>query len=254
MPNPQTLLALATSVLILKVTASIVLSYGDYFPPDFSADFLRGREAYFHGPYQAAFYAHILVGPLTLVLGLALVSEAFRQRFPRWHRQLGKAQGMLVLLVLAPSGLWMSGYAATGPMAGAAFAAQSLAVAACVLIGWRLAMRRRFPEHRTWMWRCFLLLCSAVTLRLIGGAVSVAEIANPWSYALAAWASWLVPLGVFELARWLSLRRASASAPARRLEGDGASSAKRWLLKLRVVAARDGDERPTLFGREFRGQ
>jgi hypothetical protein len=49
------------------------------------------------------------------------------------------------------------------------------------------------------MWRCFLLLCSAVVLRLIGGLATVTHIGGNWSYPLAAWASWLVPLGIFEL-------------------------------------------------------
>ncbi len=76
------ILALTVGLLILKVTFSVVLGYRDYFPPNFNADFLRGRETYFFGAYQWAFYAHIASGPITLILGLFLVSERFRLRFP----------------------------------------------------------------------------------------------------------------------------------------------------------------------------
>src|SRR5688572_25067520 len=80
-------------LLILKVTVSIVLGYRNYFPANFEADFLRGREAYFFGPYRAAFYAHIASGPVALLLGLVLISQRFRTRFTSGHRALGKVQG-----------------------------------------------------------------------------------------------------------------------------------------------------------------
>jgi hypothetical protein len=199
------ILTFLAGLLIVKVTLSVVLGYRNYFPPDFASDFLRGREAYFSGPYQWAFYAHIASGPVTLVLGLFLIGEKIRLRFPKWHRSLGKVQGVLVLFVLAPSGLWMARYSQTGPVAAAGFSALAVATATCVFLGWRNAVTRRFVEHRWWMWRCFLLLCSAVVIRLVGGLATVTDYDGAWVYPLTAWVSWLGPLAVFEL-----------SGPARR--------------------------------------
>lgn len=196
LPRIITLLA---GLVVLDVTLSVVLVYRDYFPPNFAADFLRGRQAYFFGAYQYAFYAHIASGPVTLILGLILLGERVRMRFPRWHRTLGKLQVALVLCLLTPSGLWMAFYADSGIVAGAGFATLAVATATCTLLGWRTAVKRRFAEHRRWMWRTFLLLSSAVVLRLIGGLATVTEIGVTWSYPLAAWASWLLPLAVFEL-------------------------------------------------------
>src|SRR5690242_8020425 len=104
----QRVLTLLAGLLILKVTVSVVVGYRDYFPPNFASDFLRGRQSYFSGAYQWAFYTHIASGPVTLVLGLILISEQFRMQFPRWHQLLGKTQIVLVLFLLAPSGLWMA--------------------------------------------------------------------------------------------------------------------------------------------------
>jgi hypothetical protein len=195
------LLAILASLLILKVTLSVIVGYREYVPPNFRSDFLIGRESYFFGAYQWAFYTHIVVGPMTLLVGLVLVSDRFRTRFPRWHRTLGKLQGLVVLLLLVPSGLWMARYAQTGAVAGAGLAALAVATAVCVLFGWRAAVQRRFAEHRRWMWRCFLLLCSAVVLRLMGGFVTVTGIGEEWGYPMAAWVSWLGPLAVYELSR-----------------------------------------------------
>ena len=201
---PRALIIL-TGLLVLKVTFYVVLGYRDYFPPDFESDFLRGRQSYFSGAYQWAFYAHIATGPICLLLGLLLVSEQFRIRFRALHRAIGKAQVALVLLLLCPSGLWMAYYAETGAVAAIGFATLAIATGACALSGWQTAVSRRFAEHRRWMWRCFALLCSAVVLRLMGGLATVLNLEASWSYPLSAWASWLVPLTALELS--LALNR-----------------------------------------------
>lgn len=212
-------LALSVGVLVLKVTLSVVLGYRDYFPPNFSADFLFGREAYFFGPYQWAFYLHIVTGPPTLLLGLLLVNQRLRTSWPRWHRRMGKLQVALVLCFVAPSGLWMAPYAMTGAIAALGFAVLSVLTGLCVACGWRAAVARRFADHRRWMWRCFLLLCSAVVLRLMGGLAVVLEIAGDWPYALAAWVGWLGPLAINELAESRT-RRSGRPAMTRDVHGD----------------------------------
>ena len=199
-------LRLLACLLILKVTLSVVLGYRDYLPPDFASDFLRGRQPYFFGSYQWAFYLHIAAGPVSLVLGLILIGEQFRTRYRKWHRLLGKIQGMLVLFLLVPSGLWMARYAEAGAVAAAGFAMLAIATGVCVALGWRMAVEKRFAEHRRWMSRCFLLLCSAVVLRLIGGLLTVAGVEIAWSNVLAPWASWLAPLAVFELSSVMKRR------------------------------------------------
>jgi len=204
MPRPalnslQQVLKILACLLVLKVTLCVMLGYRDYFPPDFDSDFLRGRQTYFYGAYQLAFYAHVISGPISLLVGLLLVSEWFRLRFPMTHRSLGKMQIITVLLLLSPSGLWMAYYAETGTVAALGFAVLAIVTGMCALLGWYAVVNRRFTEHRRWMLRCFLLLCSAVVLRLICGLLTVADIDAAWSYPLAAWVSWLGPLAAFEL-------------------------------------------------------
>ncbi len=196
---PGRILTILAGVLVLRVLASIVGNYGDYLPPDFTSDFLRGREGYFRGGYRWAFYAHIASGPVALALGLVLVSETARAWSPRWHRRLGWFQVASVLLLVTPSGLWMARHAAAGPIGATGLATLAVATAACATLGTRAALRRRFIDHRRWMWRCYLLLASAVVLRLIGGLATVAEWNAPWFDPMAAWASWITPLAVFEI-------------------------------------------------------
>lgn len=199
-------------LLICKVTLSVVIGYRHYLPPNFDSDFLQGRQAYFWGAYSWAFYMHLVAGPVSLVLGTLLVSDRFRRIAPAWHRRLGRVQAACVLLLLVPSGLWMAWYAESGAVAAAGLGSLAIATAACMLLGVKAAVERRFAEHERWMGRTYMLLLSAVVIRLIGGAASVAGLDALWLYPLSTWASWLVPLVVFESVRLLdpAVRRAAA--------------------------------------------
>lgn len=202
---PPRILTFLSAVLVVRVLAGILANYPSYAPPDFGSDFLRGREGHFWSWYRWAFYVHILSGPVSLILGLVLVNETARAWSPKWHRRLGWAQVGCVLLLVTPSGLAMARHAAAGPIAAAGLGTLAIATGACAAIGARAAMTRRFGDHRRWMWRCDLLLCSAIVLRLIGGLATVAEWYAPWVDPLATWACWLVPLAAFECReRWLA--------------------------------------------------
>lgn len=204
-------------LLIVKVTAEVLHGYRNYFPPRFDSDFLRGREPYFFGPYQFAFYAHLVSGPLSIALGLLLISPRFRNRHWQIHRLLGRVQAVNVLLFLTPSGLYMARYAIFGPSAAAAFSVLSFATAATIGLGWRAAVQRRFLDHQRWMLRNFVLLCSAVTLRVLGGLATVLDLQSSRFDQVASWVSWLVPLVLLECtfavrnrksSQWISSRGA----------------------------------------------
>lgn len=197
----QNVLPFLAALLILKVTANVVRAYSDYLPANFESDFLRGRQGYFSGFYSWAFYTHIVSGPIALIFGLVLVSEHVRVRYSSLHRGLGKSQIAIVLLLLCPSGFWMSWYADTGAIAATGFATLAFFTAAFAILGWRSAIKGQFAKHRRWMWRCYLALCSAIVLRLMGGLATITGVGGDWGYVAAAWASWLTPLIAYELWR-----------------------------------------------------
>lgn len=207
--NLRRALVVVVALLICKVTIAAMLEYSNYFPPNFQSDFLQGREGYFFGAYQWAFYSHIASGPAALFLGMLLICERFRLRYATWHRRLGRVHVLNVLFVVSPSGLWMAYSTSTGTIAAIGFAILAVATATCSALGWRAAVRRQFAIHRRWMTRGFVLLCSAVVLRIFGGLGTVLEVSTPWFDPLASWASWLVPLILLELnrlTRWRTVR------------------------------------------------
>ncbi|HZV07340.1 MAG TPA: DUF2306 domain-containing protein [Gemmataceae bacterium] len=198
-------------VLILRVLAVILGNYSDYFPPNFNSLFLQGREATFRGAYRAAFYMHILSAPFVLFNGLILLNEYVRRRYGGWHRWLGRVQVAVLLFFVLPSSVVMSRRAFGGWPAGLSFLLLSAATASCAIIGVVHACRRNYAQHRRWMLRSYVLICSAVALRLISGTAGLVGVPTPeHAYVFAAWSSWLLPLAIYE-----TVERLPAYQPSR---------------------------------------
>jgi uncharacterized membrane protein len=195
-------------LLILRVLAAILANYPDYFPPNFDSLFLQGREATFTGAYPPAFYIHIFSGPVVLFNGLILMSETIRRHYGGLHRFLGRVQVVILLLFVLPSSVVMSGHAFGGWPAGLSFFLLSVATASCALVGVVHAHRGRYDQHRRWMLRCYVLICSAVALRLISGTAGLVGVPSAEAaYVVAAWISWLLPLAACEIVERLAKHR-----------------------------------------------
>jgi uncharacterized membrane protein len=203
-----TILGWLAVLLILRVLVAILANYPDYFPPNFDSLFLQGREATFTGAYRPAFYIHIFSGPIVLFNGLILMSEYVRRHHSGLHRFLGRVQVVVLLLFVLPSGVVMARHAFGGWPAGLSFLLLSAATASCAIIGVGHARRGRYDRHRPWMLRCYILICSAVALRLISGTAGLVGVPSAEAaYVVAAWSSWLLPLAAFEIIERFAKRR-----------------------------------------------
>lgn len=202
----HSLLTVVVALLIVRVTVEVVMGYVNYFPPNFSSDFLHGRQATFDR-YRWSFYPHIISGPFALFGGLVLMSDRFRMRFPLWHRWIGRVHVVNVLLMILPSGFVMGFDAAAGWPATVSFIFLTLATAVSTAMGWRTAVQRRFANHRRWMQRSYVLLCSAIVLRILGGLGTMFEVSWLWYDSVITWASWVLPLVVYEAGRNIPLKR-----------------------------------------------
>jgi hypothetical protein len=196
-------------MLVLRVLWGILFNYPSYFPADFGTPFLVDREKDFHGIYRTSFYIHIVSSPIALIIGLFLVSSYSRRWVPRVHRILGRIQIAIVCLAVGPSGFVMSFYASGGIVSTGAFLFLSVLTGATALLGFRSALLGQIKDHQRWMWRCCILLSSAIVLRLLTMVVSPFGWEPLNLYRVNAWLSWLMPLMVLEFSNWL-FKRASA--------------------------------------------
>jgi hypothetical protein len=199
---------LPIALFVVFATILIVKSYHFYIPPKFNTGFLAGRETYFFStPYAVGFYLHIVGAPLALIAGTLQFSRTILKRLPKLHRTLGRTAIISTIGFATPGGLIMAFGTRTGSSAVLCFLVMNLLTAWFAWMAWRTAVARRFVDHRRWAWRCYLMLASAILLRIIDPVLRETGVPDLQSYRLSIWLSWLPSLVCYEIlhSRW-SLR------------------------------------------------
>jgi len=157
-------------------------------------------------------FVHAGLAATALLLGPFQFVPRLRARWPRVHRWMGRTY-VLACLVGGSAGLLLATGTTAGPIAGAGFG--TLAVVWIVTTGMalRMALARRFDEHRRWMIRSFALTFAAVTLRLYLPMAMIAHLHFVDAYRAIAWLAWVPNLLVAELYLRRSHRRPTAVRP-----------------------------------------
>ena len=204
------ILTLAVSVCVMILTP-----FGYYFAADFEYGFLRDkREFFFSSGYFIAFYTHIVGAPAAFLSGTLQVSRTLRQNWPQLHRWLGRFYCLAVLTAAAPGGLVMGFWAYGGLSSQVCFSLLAGLTWIATFLGWRFARIGQLKKHAKWVLRSYLLIASAICLRLIHPLLSELQLNHELTYQLAVWASWVLPLALFELVRWFSDRAKCRCADA----------------------------------------
>lgn len=194
---------------LLAITlAANALSYINF---DSQYSFLKiKQEAIATGWYLPAYYSHVLLGGLILVIGFFQVSTSFRIKFPKAHKALGYIYVMGILFFSAPGGMVMAFFINRGPWVLLSFVMQ------CSF--WFYFTSRAFVEirkgnivsHQAFMYRSFALTLAAITLRIyIFFASFEYNLAQPIAYATIAWLSWVPNLLIAEF--WIRSGRLTGS-------------------------------------------
>ncbi|QEF96524.1 hypothetical protein Mal15_05520 [Stieleria maiorica] len=185
---------------VFWIGALILSPFRHYLPPDFQYGFLSNKgDFFFSSGYFIGFYLHISAAPLALFLGGLQLSRTIRQRYPRVHRRIGATYVLAVLFSAAPGGFIMAIKAFGGWSTTICFGLLALATWWSTYIGWRAGRACDFQRHQLWMLRSYVLLLSAVFLRLGHYALQSLHLRPELTYQIAAWTSWLVPWIALEL-------------------------------------------------------
>jgi uncharacterized membrane protein len=195
------------SLVIVTVTVGILTAFKHYLPPDFDHGFLLGRRSYFwQTVYGYGFYLHIVGAPIALLCGLPQFSRLLLRTSPTLHRRLGKVYALTILFAVAPGAFIMSFWTRGGISAEACFLIMSILVTVFTILAWRAAIQQKFESHLKWMSRSYLVLVSAVVLRLVDPALRRCGVPDELSYQWSVWLSWVPSLILFELSNRLSAR------------------------------------------------
>jgi len=152
---------------------------------------------------QLAFYAHVLLAPVALILAPFQLWRSFRAKRPTLHRWMGRTYGVMVLLA-GVAGLAMAFGTRAGPVAAWGFGL--LAIAWLGTTGWGILQARagKFASHRRWMIRSVALTFAAVTLRLYLLVPPLTGIDFAMAYQAISWLCWVPNLIVAE---WILRRK-----------------------------------------------
>jgi hypothetical protein len=123
---------------------------------------------------------HIFFASIAMLTSCLQVWPWFRQHHPVAHRRIGRTY---VFAGAIPAGICALVIGFTSPFGPVAIASDlMLAVLwlGCTIVGFRMARKRRFADHRRWMIRSFALTFSIITNR-VWGIIFVLTLAPPTS-------------------------------------------------------------------------
>ncbi|GLZ77801.1 hypothetical protein Afil01_26080 [Actinorhabdospora filicis] len=118
--------------------------------------------------------AHVVFGTVAMTTACFQIWPAFRNRYPRAHRIMGR---LYVLAGVVPGALLAVTVGAVspfGPVVRVANVLMGLIWLAVTIAGFRAARARRLGDHRRWMIRGFALTFAIITTRFLGVVAAIA--------------------------------------------------------------------------------
>jgi hypothetical protein len=162
--------------------------------------------------------AHMLVGPVALLLGPLQFLPGLRAAYPQAHRWTGRVY-VLACLVSGTAALATAPFASGGPVAGLGYGILAALWIATTLGAWRAAVQRQFGLHRLLMRFSYAMTFAAVTLRLqipIGIALGYQSYSamSVW-LAYTAWIPNVIVVALYSISE--ARRRPGGATSSRRL-------------------------------------
>ena len=153
-----------------------------------------------HPIWIPVFYTHLVGGMLSIILGPFQFLKRFRAKYIKWHRDLGKVYVMGVLLIGAPTGLYMAFFAEGGLLSTLGFIMMSIVWFYTTYKAVSEVRKGNIQAHKQWMVRSYAMTFSAVTLRLLVPLFSLGLGMDQLSTVIStAWISWALNLIIAEL-------------------------------------------------------
>lgn len=190
-------IALAFTILIFGTFLFYVST--NYFDFTHRSGYLIGRPSESMIFFQFSVIAHLISASFLLLLTTFLIFFRIEKKWPRLHRFLGKTSVIIGLLILVPTGFYLSYHAMGGALGKILFFCLSFLTLLSLFNGYRTAINKSFDLHKRWMIRFYILLTSALWLRLNMFLLFLAFGQGEWQYLLAVILSWVPQLLFFEL-------------------------------------------------------
>lgn len=196
--------SLSTSLKIIFWVPTIFLSLLllwntlPYFTFNTKLSFLAERAVLLEKPvWKVCFYCHIAAGAFCISTALVQFSSWILKKRKKIHVVSGKIYVFVVLLIGAPTGLYMTYFAKGGFAERGAFLAMAVFWFFTTYKGFVTAARdKNFVAHKHWMMRSYAMALTAVTFRVYHILFDEVGMTSFGNYSLSLWISiignWLV--------------------------------------------------------------
>lgn len=174
----------------------------EYIPAQSDVSFLmiKQTEVNTHTEYLYFFYAHVYTSIFVLFSGFIAVFVKPKAAFRNLHKFFGKIYVILLLLIAAPSGIYMGFYANGGILAKISFVILGILWWFTTYKAYLEIRKKNVLNHKKWMYRSYALAVSAITLRLWKVVLVYFFQPNPMDvYELIAWLGWVPNLILTEI-------------------------------------------------------
>jgi len=189
-------------IAIAYASYLLVLLSLPYIHFEKNVEFLSTKQLIYHiDAWRISFYVHVFTSPIVIMGGLIQFNRWILKKSPRFHRIVGYAYVIDVILITGPAAMIMSFYANGGRIAQTSFV-----ILSClwILFTWLAVIKARkghFLSHTKWNIRSYALTLSAVTLRFYAMLFDYfnLNLGPKETYILLAYASWIPNLIIAEI-------------------------------------------------------
>jgi hypothetical protein len=171
---------------------SLLLVYNTipYFTFDTNLAFIKERLLLFAKPlYSFSFYIHIFAGMFCISAALLQFSSYILKRRTWLHRLSGKIYVFVVLVLGAPTGVYMSFFAKGTTAERLLFLFMAITWFVTTLKGLQAIHAGNVPAHKNWMMRSYAMAMTAVTFRIYHILFYLAGWDSLHNYEISLWIS-----------------------------------------------------------------
>jgi len=148
--------------------------------------------------YKSAFYLHIGLGGLSLLVGWSQFSRKFRNKNLSFHRALGKTY-LISVMISGLSGLYIAFFATGGLISSLGFGGLAMAWLFTSSAAYRSIRSKDIDSHERWMIRSYCLTFAAVTLRIWLPLSMIAGLEFVFAYRIISFLCWVPNLIIAEM-------------------------------------------------------
>lgn len=187
-------------LISLALLASfLVFTVSPYWSFKTDINFLLMKQPLIDHPiWMPVFYVHLFAGTVSILVGIFQFFRFVRKRKPL-HKILGRSYAYAILLLGAPTGLYMALFAEGGWLSSLGFIVMAFLWFYTTFTAVKYVKQGQIIKHKEWMIRSYAVTFSAATLRLW---VPLCSYYFRWDHAftiiITAWLSWGINLAFAE--------------------------------------------------------